>query len=100
MHMVHKLVRKENGLDPGTWFEKAADSGRATRITADPLNIKPRAGRLEVRRSFLTVRVFDDWNRISSDIMRKPTATSFKAAHARIQEGTTYSAAVTGRRTR
>ncbi len=40
MQMVHKLMKGENRLDPRIWFERAADSGRATRITADPMNIK------------------------------------------------------------
>jgi hypothetical protein len=41
MQMVHKLLKSKDGLDYSVWFERAADSGRATRITADPMNIKP-----------------------------------------------------------
>jgi hypothetical protein len=41
MQMVHKIMRVETGLDLATWFEKAADSGPATRLTADPFNIQP-----------------------------------------------------------
>jgi hypothetical protein len=74
----------ENGLDHNTWFERAADSGGATRLTADPLNIKPKRGRLEVRRNFFTVRVIDEWNRIPANIKARKTASSFKAAYANL----------------
>jgi hypothetical protein len=53
MHMVHKLMKNENGSDYNMWFERAADSGQATRLTADPLNINLTKGRLEVQRNFL-----------------------------------------------
>ncbi len=35
--LAHKLLNAVRGLDPRVWFEKAADSERATRITPDPL---------------------------------------------------------------
>ncbi len=63
---------------------KAEESRRTTRITADPLNIKPRAGRQEIRRNFVTVRVIDDGNRIPVYIKKKPTASIFKAAYAKL----------------
>jgi hypothetical protein len=86
MQMVHKIMKNENGLSSTTWFEKAQNARRATRITADPLNIKPNTGRLEIRRNFFSIRVIDDWNRIPKDIKNKPTAPSFKKAYARIRE--------------
>jgi hypothetical protein len=36
MQMVHKIMRVETGLYLATWFEKAADSGPATTLAADP----------------------------------------------------------------
>jgi hypothetical protein len=41
MDMDHQVTKKENGPDHATWFRKAEESRRATRIIADPLNIKP-----------------------------------------------------------
>ncbi len=55
MQMVHKIMRERDGLDLRKLFERAADSERGTRITGDPLNIKPKAGRLEIRRHFFTM---------------------------------------------
>jgi hypothetical protein len=62
MQMVHQIMRAENGLDPRARFKTAANSGRATRVIADPLNIKPKAGR-----SYTFWRQFCseiDWKRI------------------------------------
>jgi ribonuclease P/MRP protein subunit RPP40 len=100
MQMVHKLMMNENGLDHNTWFERAADSGRATRLTADPLNIKPKSGRLEIRRNFFTIRVIEEWNRIPANIKARKTPSSFKAAYSNLRDETAYPAAETGRRER
>jgi hypothetical protein len=74
-------MKGETGLDPRIWFEHAADSGRVIRITADPMNIKPRS-----------VRVISDWNRISAEKKKKPTAASFNAEYASHREMTMHSA--------
>ncbi len=85
MLMVLKLQKGENELDPQAqiWFERAAGSRRATWITADPLNFKPRWDRLKLRRNFFTERVISEWKRILVDVKQKPTAASFKAAYAK-----------------
>ncbi len=77
MQMVQKRLKGENRLDPEVWFECAVDSGRATRITADPLNINPGLGRLELRQNFLTLRV-NEWNRIPAEIAQQPSAAYTK----------------------
>ncbi len=63
-----------------------------TRITADPMNIKPRSGRLEIRRNIFAVRVISDWNQIPAETKKKPTAASFKAEYASHREMTMHSA--------
>jgi hypothetical protein len=40
----------------------ASSGQRATRQAADPLNIRPKAARLEVRRQFFSQRVVENWN--------------------------------------
>jgi hypothetical protein len=42
----------------------ASDSERVTRLSADPLNIKPGAPRLDIRRYFYSQRVVDSWNSV------------------------------------
>jgi hypothetical protein len=100
MQMVHKITRERDGLDLRKLFERAADSERATRITADPLNIKPKAGRLEIRRHFFTVRVTSDWNNISVDVKSKPNPAGFKKAYDRIQDGAMHPATTGARHAR
>lgn len=72
---------------------RGSTSRRATWITADPLNFKPRWDRLKLRRNFFTERVISEWKRILVDVKQKPTAASFKAAYAKHRETTTHPAA-------
>ena len=53
MHMMHKIMHGSGGLDHQTWFNKGCDSGRATRSTADPLNVTVKSGRLDIRTNSL-----------------------------------------------
>ena len=47
MAMVHKIVHRQSGLEPETWFEMAG-TRRNTRSAANPLNIAVRNGRLDI----------------------------------------------------
>jgi hypothetical protein len=87
-------------VSPTTWFEKAQHSRRATRITADPLNIAANTGRLEISKNFFSIRVINDWIRIPKGIKNKPTAPSFKKAYAKIREVMTYPAVTASGRAR
>jgi hypothetical protein len=86
MQMVHKIMHGESGLEPGTWFERAGDEVHATRSGADPLNIKNKTGRLEIRKNFFSMRVISDWNRIPAEIKQRAGAASFKAAYKHLRE--------------
>jgi len=65
-------------VEKGTWFEMASEGERTTRQSADPLNIKPRAARLEVRRNFFSQRVVEDWNKLPKTQKNVETVNSFK----------------------
>jgi hypothetical protein len=90
MCMVRTIMHKENGLDPRTWFKKAetASGGQVTRSATEPLNIKVRAGRLEVRRNFCTMRVIEDWNRILAAAKSMTSGYKFKVAYKKMREHT------------
>ena len=62
MAMVYKVLTGKDQVDPAEWFTMAGEAARATRATADPLNIKVKHGRLEVRQNFFTIRVTEQWN--------------------------------------
>jgi hypothetical protein len=91
MQMVHKIMHGESGLQSNTWFESASGTAHATLSGADPLNIKCKTGRLEIRRNF-SVRVISDWNRIPAEIKMKQSAKSFKAAYKSLRESPTHPA--------
>jgi hypothetical protein len=45
--------------------------------------LRKRAGRLEVRRNFFSVRVVDDWNSIPSEVKSEPSCVNFKKLRAK-----------------
>ena len=63
------------------WFQKADISARATRVTRGALNVRPRYGRLEVRKHSFTVRVTTNWNSVPRELKQKTSANSFKMAY-------------------
>ena len=78
MAMVHKIVHRQSGLEPETWFEMAGARCN-TRSAADPLNIVVKHGRLDVRREFFTMRVIESWNEIPPDVKAVESAARFRA---------------------
>ena len=82
MALVHRIVHRQSGLDPATWFEMAG-ARRATRSAADPLNIVVRAGRLDIRKHFFTVRVIERWNAIAAELKSMESTARFRARYRR-----------------
>jgi hypothetical protein len=68
------------------------DGGR-TRQDADPLNLKQKPARLEIRRNFFTQRVVKKWNAIPSDVKRAKNVKMFKMHYKKTaQERTRWKA--------
>ncbi len=65
------------------WFTMASDSERVTRQSAVPLNIRPGAPRLAIRRYFYSQRVVDSWNSVPHDIKNSVSVTAFNNAYRR-----------------
>ena len=61
---------------------------RATRATTGALNLRPKHGRLEIRKHFFTVRATSCWNNIPSEMKQTHTgsANGFKIAYAKHRE--------------
>jgi hypothetical protein len=78
MTQTYKILTGASKVDSGTWFERASDGIKATRLAADPLNIKQRAARLEIRRNSFSQRVVDDWNKIPSSVKGSVSVNGFK----------------------
>jgi hypothetical protein len=61
----------------------ASDSERVTRQSADPLNIRPGAPRLDIRRYFYSQRVVESWNSVPRDIKKSVYVIPFKNVYRR-----------------
>jgi hypothetical protein len=81
LHM-YKLCSGKLDQDRADWFRPPPPAAARTRRNADPLNVRPNHGRLEIRRNFFTVRVGEPWNMVPSEIKRAVTANGFKRAYA------------------
>jgi hypothetical protein len=80
-YMVHKILHGKGDLKAVTWFEMAGHGVRATRAGPDPLNIRVKHGRLDMRRNFFSLHVIDSWNQIPSEMKRIVKCENFRAAY-------------------
>jgi hypothetical protein len=80
--MAHKILHKQGELDPELWFDRITGD-RITRANSDPLNVKSRGGRLEIRKNFFSNRVASHWNAVPADIKMLPDTKKFKTAFNR-----------------
>jgi hypothetical protein len=74
MVQTFKIVKGIDRVDHRTWFQLAADGGRATRSADCPLNLRQKAARL----GGVSNRVIDNWNMIPSSVKNARSVTSFK----------------------
>jgi hypothetical protein len=86
MLQMYKLANSPGQLDEAGWFARPTAAAARTRHFADPLNVRPNHGRLEVRRNFFSVRSGEGWNSVPADIKRARTPASFKRAYAKHRE--------------
>ena len=82
MAMTHQIVAMQDGGDRSELFTMATEAARVTRTAADPLNVRIRHGRLDIRKNFFTVRVTEPWNNVPSEI-KSLCPNAFKNAYAR-----------------
>jgi hypothetical protein len=85
MLQTFKILRGIDRVDHKTWFQLAAETGRATRSADDPLNLRLKASRLEVRRHFFSNRVVEDWNLVPSTVKNARTVSAFKKAYKKLR---------------
>ena len=81
MLQVYKILTGKDKVKKETWFTSASGGSRETRATADPLNLRLPAPRLELRRAFFSQRVPAPWNAVPSHIKAAKTTAAFKAAY-------------------
>jgi hypothetical protein len=81
MYMVHKILHGKGELKADTWFEMAGHGVRATRAGSDPLNIRVKHGRLDMRRNFFSLRVIDSWKQIPNEMKKIEKSEKFRKAY-------------------
>jgi hypothetical protein len=91
---VHHILRKVQGLTIGTKLRLSATGTvcgqRSAKLpTTDPLNIRPTAARLEVRRQFFSQRVVEDWNGVPEQVKGAVSVIGFKAGLKKHLQGMT-----------
>jgi hypothetical protein len=81
MVQTYKILKGVDNVSREIWFDMASQGTRATRQSADPLNIRPQASRLEIRRNFFSQRVVEKWNKVPKDVKNAPSVQAFKQGH-------------------
>ena len=78
-----KILTGVSKVDQNIWFtpHTAAEGGRVTRQAANPLSLRPPAARLEIRRTFFSVRVCELWNNLPIEVKNSKNVQQFKMAY-------------------
>jgi hypothetical protein len=87
MLMMYKLMHGHGQLDEESWFLPPPPAAARMRRHADPLNVRPNHGRLELRRNVFSVRAGEAWNLVPPAIKRARTATAIKNSYAKHRLG-------------
>jgi hypothetical protein len=87
MLLMYKLQKGDGQLGEAGWFAPPLPAAARMRRHADPLNVQPNQGRLELRRNAFSVRAGALWNAVPADIKRACTAENFKRQYAAHRNG-------------
>jgi hypothetical protein len=87
--MAHKLLHGVGDFEPDIWFDKIP-LGQVTRANADPLNIRPQKGNLDLRKHFFSNRVINEWNKLPFDVKSICSPNKFKIALRKWRKGVSY----------
>jgi ribonucleases P/MRP protein subunit RPP40 len=71
MLQMYNIINGAGGLMITDWFGLPLAAAARTRQHADPLNMRPNHGRLEVRQNFFSVRAGARWNDVPPDILAR-----------------------------
>jgi hypothetical protein len=85
LHKRIKIFAVLNGVNTNERRRWTLTAGLQWRVrpSADPLNIRPGAPRLDMRRYFYSQRVVDSWNSVPHAIKNSVYVTAFKNAYRR-----------------
>jgi hypothetical protein len=81
MLQTFKIVRGIDRVDHNTWFQLAAETGRATRNADDPPRLETEGSKVGGETTLFSNRVVEAWNLIPSTVKNARTVSIFKRAH-------------------
>ena len=81
MVQVYRILHRKDRVSEETWFRRTVNEhNRTTRQSADILNLYKPPCVSELRRTFFSQRVIDQWNQIPLEIRQSTSVKSFKEA--------------------
>ena len=81
MVQVYRILHRKDRVSEETWFRRTVNEhNRTTRQSADILNLYKPPCVSELRRTFFSQRVIDQWNQIPLEIRHSTSVKSFKEA--------------------
>ena len=78
---VFKIMNGHSSVNKETWFETVETNGPQTRNRSDPLNLKTKSFRSDVRKNFFSQRVVPLWNQLPNSVKSAPSITAFKSRY-------------------
>ena len=78
---VNKILNGFSSVNKNIWFEQVDPNGPHTRNLSDPLNLKIKNVRSDIRKNFFSQRVVPFWNRLPNTIKAAPSLDVFKARY-------------------
>ena len=85
MIQVYKILHNVDKVDENVWFKRAnVSSGRVTRLTANPLNLKKKRTNTDVYKNFFSNRVIDLWNNLPDCVKSARNLYTFKKEYDKL----------------
>ena len=78
---VFKIMNGHSSVNKETWFETVETNGPQTLNRSDPLNLKTKSFRSDVRKNFFSQRVVPLWNQLPNSVKSAPSITAFKSRY-------------------
>ena len=82
--MTRNIMHIRGMLDPNTWFDKPQTT-RGLRSAADPLNVKKRHGKMEIRTNFFSIRAAHQWNHVPTEAKALETTGMLKVSYKQLR---------------
>ena len=77
-----KIMHGYTNVNRDVWFSTVEGSSqRVTRLAADPLNLRAKPAKLDIRKYFFSNRVVEHWNQLPQTIKNAKSVMHFKAMY-------------------